>query len=476
MDLIRKEQKREMGELMKGFVDQTLDFYEGMKDRDVSREADEAAVKRLRSRGIPAQGRPVKEVFEEMERDVYANQSLVQHPRCFACVPSPVSLFSWMGDIMTNAYDPHAGSWLNASGAGCIEQETIRWMCGLAGYPETAGGLFVPGGSMANLTALTAARDAKLTYSDRELGVAYVSDQTHSSVAKGLHIIGFRPDQVRSIPSDSAFRMKVPELRAAIEADLAAGRKPFAVIATAGTTNTGSIDPLEEIAGICETFGLWMHVDGAYGASVLVSHTHRGLLKGIERSNSLSWDAHKWLMQTYGCSAVLVRDPRYLARTFAVHPEYLKDASVGEGEVNFWDLGPELTRPARSLKLWITLQVMGSDAMSAMIDHGYELAETAEETLRSLPDWEIVSPAAQAVINFRYAPAGMSGRALDELNQRISREICASGFAQVLTTELNGKKVLRICALNPATTREDMVETVKLLDRCAREAVGRMSA
>ena len=144
MDLIRKEQKREMGELMKEFVDQTLDFYEGMKDRDVSREADEAAVRRLRSRGIPAQGRPVKEVFEEMEIDVYANQSLVQHPRCFACVPSPVSLFSWMGDIMTNAYDPHAGSWLNASGAGCIEQETIRWMCGLAGYPETAAACLCP--------------------------------------------------------------------------------------------------------------------------------------------------------------------------------------------------------------------------------------------------------------------------------------------------------------------------------------------
>lgn len=476
MDLIRKEQKREMGELMKGFVDSTLDFYENMGTQNVAREADDETIHRLKSRGIPAKGRPVKEVFEEMERDVYANQSLVQHPRCFACVPSPVSLFSWMGDIMTNAYDPHAGSWLNASGAGCIEQETIRWMCGLAGYPETAGGLFVSGGSMANLTALTAARDAKLTYADRELGVAYVSDQTHSSVAKGLHIIGFRPDQVRSIPSDSAFRMKIPELRAAIEADLRAGKKPFAVIATAGTTNTGSIDPLEEIAGICENFSLWMHVDGAYGAYVLVSNTHRGLLKGVERSDSLSWDAHKWLMQTYGCSAVLVRDPRYLARTFAVHPEYLKDASAGEGEANFWDLGPELTRPARSLKLWITLQIMGSDAMSDMIDHGYKLAETAEKALRRLPDWEIISPAAQAVINFRYAPAGLSDRALDELNQKISRELCAGGFAQVLTTELNGKKVLRICALNPATTREDMLETVKLLDDCAREAVGRMSA
>ena len=200
MDLIRTEQKREMGELMKGFVDKTLDFYETIKDREVARDMDEAALARLRSRGIPAQGRPVREVFEEMERDVYANQSLVQHPRCFACVPSPVSLFSWMGDIMTNAYDPHAGSFLNAPGAGCVEQELIRWMCGLAGYPEHAGGLFVSGGSMANLTALTAARDAKLTYAEREDAVAYVSDQTHSSVAKGLLIIGFRPDQVRSIP------------------------------------------------------------------------------------------------------------------------------------------------------------------------------------------------------------------------------------------------------------------------------------
>ena len=334
MDLIRTEQKREMGELMKGFVDKTLDFYETIKDREVARDMDEAALARLRSRGIPAQGRPVREVFEEMERDVYANQSLVQHPRCFACVPSPVSLFSWMGDIMTNAYDPHAGSFLNAPGAGCVEQELIRWMCGLAGYPEHAGGLFVSGGSMANLTALTAARDAKLTYAEREDAVAYVSDQTHSSVAKGLLIIGFRPDQVRSIPSDSAFRMRTDQLEAAIREDLAAGRKPFAVIATAGTTNTGSIDPLEEIASICEAYGLWMHVDGAYGASILVSKTRRSLLKGIERSHSLSWDAHKWLMQTYGCSAVLVRDPQSLARSFAVHPEYLKDVSAGEN-VNF---------------------------------------------------------------------------------------------------------------------------------------------
>ena len=258
--------------------------------------------------------------------------------------------------------------------------------------------------------------------------------------------------------------------------DLSAGRKPFAVIATAGTTNTGSIDPLEDIGALCREYGLWMHVDGAYGASVLVSKKYRGRLKGIELSDSLSWDAHKWLMQTYGCSAVLVRDVSSLARCFAVHPEYLKDASVGEGEVNFWDLGPELTRPARSLKLWMTLQVMGTDALGQVIDHGCHLAKTAENAIRSLPGWEIISPAAQAIVNFRFAPAGVPERELDALNQEISRAISAGGFAQVLTTELNGKKVLRICALNPETTDGDIRKTVELLDRLARRFQGRASA
>ena len=476
MEIYRGEMAAELGDVMKGFVDSALGFYEGLKERPVFSEADEETVARLRGRGIPESGRPLREVFEEMMRDVYANQSLVQHPRCFACVPSPVSLYSWMGDVMTNAFDPHAGSWINASGAGCVEQEVIRWMCGLAGYPEGSGGLFVSGGSMANLTALTAARDRKLTYEERDRAVAYVSAQTHSSVAKGLHIIGFRPDQVRKVPTDREFRMDMKALRQAVAEDLSAGRKPFAVIATAGTTNTGSIDPLEDIGALCREYGLWMHVDGAYGASVLVSKKYRGRLKGIELSDSLSWDAHKWLMQTYGCGAVLVRDVSSLARCFAVHPEYLKDASVGEGEVNFWDLGPELTRPARSLKLWMTLQVMGTDALGQVIDHGCHLAKTAENAIRSLPGWEIISPAAQAIVNFRFAPAGVPERELDALNQEISRAISAGGFAQVLTTELNGKKVLRICALNPETTDGDIRKTVELLDRLARRFQGRASA
>lgn len=476
MDRTMENQKQQMGELMQGFISSVLDFYGDMKSQPVFREADSKTLQRLKNQGIPKKGRPVDQVFEQMVQDVYQNASLVQHPRCFACIPSPVSLFSWMGDMMTNAFDPHAGCWMNASGASCIEQELIRWMCSLAGYPETGGGLFVSGGSMANLTALTAARDIKLTQEERDRAVAYVSEQTHSSVAKGLHIIGFRPDQVRKVGTDSLFRMDMQALKKAVGEDLKAGNKPFAVIGTAGTTNTGSIDPLTEIAALCREYDMWMHVDGAYGASVLVSQNHRELLRGIELSDSLSWDAHKWLMQTYGCSVVLVRDQSCLTKTFSTHPEYLKDAEAAQDQINFWDLGPELTRPARGLKLWITLQVMGSDGMGAVIDHGYELAQLAESQLRSLPDWEIVCPAQQAIVNFRYAPEGLSQKRIDAINQRIAQEITASGYAQILTTELRGKKVLRICSLHPETTEEDMKNTISLLDRLARGVCGQRTA
>lgn len=473
MDPLMEIQTQRAGALMKDFVDHILNFYRNIKQEDVLRQADSKTLDRLQKLGIPRKGRPVDEVYGEMMRDVYANASLVQHPRCFACIPSPVSLFSWMGDVMTGAFDPHAGCAMNASAAGCVERELIGWMCGLAGYPQGSGGLFVSGGSMANLTALTAARDAVLEESQRSLAVAYVSDQTHSSVAKGLHIIGFRADQVRLVPSDVEFRLDVDALQAAVETDLAAGRKPFAVIATAGTTNTGSIDPLPQIADICQKYGLWMHVDGAFGASLLLSAKGRRRLAGIERSDSLSWDAHKWLMQTYGCSMALVRDQSRLVRSFAVHPEYLADAGAFDGSPDFWDLGPELTRPARSLKLWITLQIMGSEGMGRMIDRGCAMAGLAEAQIRRHPGWEIVSAARQGIVNFRFAPAGLPAGRLDSLNQEIAREITDSGYAQILTTELNGRRVLRMCTLNPETTPEDIRTTVELLCNSRAAARGR---
>lgn len=468
MQITIKEQNRQIGELMKEFAGQTVDFYNNMKTKPVCRPCDENTLKHLKKQSVPEQGRPVQEVYSEMLRDVYSNTLLAQHPRSFSCIPSTASLLSWMGDVMTNAYNPHASCETNAPAADLIEKKLIRWMCGLAGYPKEGGGLFVSGGSVANLTALTAARDTKLSYEERKKAVIYVSDQTHASVTKGLHIIGFCREQIRTIPSDDCFCMDIAALQAAIQSDIKNNRKPFVVIASAGTTNTGSIDSMAEIVVLCRKYDMWMHVDGAFGASILLSERYRENLSGIELSDSLSLDAHKWLLQTYGCSVVLVRNRSVLAQSFATHPEYLKDAESAEGSIEFWDLGVELTRPARGLKLWLTLQVLGSREMGCIIEHGCAMAELAEKMIREQPDWEIVSPAQLGIVCFRYVSNKAMGEGdLDKINQDISREITESGFAQIFTTELQGKKVLRMCTINPETTERDICETIERLKKAS---------
>lgn len=327
---------------------------------------------------------------------------------------------------------------------------------------------------MANITALTAARDNKLNEETLHLGVAYISDQTHSSVAKGLRIIGIPNTRIRKIHTNSNFQLKTDLLESQIQKDLENGLLPFVVIGTAGTTNTGSIDPLEKISQICSKYNLWFHIDGAYGASVLLSPKYRHLLKGTELADSMSWDAHKWLFQTYGCAMVLVKDIKHLFKSFHVNPEYLKDIEGDAEHINPWDIGMELTRPARGLKLWLTLQVLGTDLIGSAIEHGFELATWAEEALRELDHWEIISKSQLAMINFRYTSDEISEEALDLLHERISERILASGYAAVFTTVLNGKKVLRICALHPETTRDDMRTTIHMLDTFAREILADM--
>ena len=437
--------------------------------RPVLQQSDDAQLKRIEQIGIPAKGRPVDDVVKEMEREVFRYCGDNNHPRFFGFVPGPASCVSWLGDVMTSAYNIHAGGSKLSPTVNCVEQQVIRWLCDLAQFGPRAGGIFVSGGSMANITALTAARDKKLDEDTLHLGVAYVSDQTHSSVAKGLRVIGITSKRIRTIPTDENFRMKTDALARAIEQDEKDGYIPFAVIGTAGTTNTGSIDPLDEIADLCQAHQLWFHIDGAIGGSLLLSPHYKHLLKGVERADSLSWDAHKWLFQTYGCAAVLVRDVSDLYNSFHVSPEYLKDIEVDNGQLNMYDIGIELTRPARGLKLWMTLQVLGTELLGSAIEQGIHQAKWAEEELGELENWEIVSPAQLAMINFRYAPADLTEAQKDALNETISARLNESGYAAMFTTVLHGKTVLRICAIHPETTREDIVTALRMLDTFARE-------
>lgn len=438
-------------------------------------EAPQDTLDAIRRRGIPHKGRELDDVVHEMEHDVIGYGYNADHARFLGFVPGPTTAISWLGDIIAAGYNRHAGSFANYP-AGCVAEDTLlAWFAGKAGLPtDTAGGLFVSGGSMANLTALATARDAMLADGQWGRGVAYVSEQTHSSVAKGLHIIGVPRDHVHAIPCDSAWRMDTAALERAIAEDRRAGLVPFAVVGTAGSTNTGSVDPLRDIARICREQHLWMHVDGAFGASVLLTR-YRNMLDGVELADSLSWDAHKWLFQTYSCGMVLVRDRAHLLKTYSTHPEYLQDLENDTGLVNPWDLGPELTRPARGLKLWFTLQAMGSDGLASAVEHGFTLARWTEDECRKDPDIEIVSPAQMAMVNFRFTPAGYPDTELDELNREISRRIVASGYAGVFTTELAGKTCLRICAIHPEAKEEDMRGTIRHLRAHCRDILAERS-
>jgi glutamate/tyrosine decarboxylase-like PLP-dependent enzyme len=328
------------------------------------------------------------------------------------------------------------------------------------------GGVFLSGGSMANMSAMVAARDSRLTPEEFSNGMVYFSDQTHSSNEKGLRIIGFRKDQVVKIPTDEDFKVRTDLLEEAICRDLKAGKKPFAIIGNMGTTNTGSIDPLEQLGTIAKKYNLWFHVDGAFGGSILISPIYRNLAKGIELSDSFSWDTHKWLMQTYSCSTLIVKDKTNLLNSFTEHPEYLADVNSSEHN-DSWDLGPEMSRPHRAIKLWYTLQATGTDLLAELIEYSFYNANLVKKELNKLPNWKIISNPSCGTINFRYEPEGLSDEVINYLTDCISKEIIKSGFAYIVTTTLMGKKTLRMCILNANTTEDDIHKTIVLLNEIA---------
>jgi glutamate/tyrosine decarboxylase-like PLP-dependent enzyme len=312
---------------------------------------------------------------------------------------------------------------------------------------------------MANMMAVILARDRHIRRGDEIKAVAYLSDQTHYSVAKALRFLGFAKEQIRIIPADDDFRLPPATLEAAICADQEAGLIPFLVVGSCGTTNTGAVDPLEELSKVCDHHSIWLHVDGAYGASAALSASRTDAVAGLKYADSISWDAHKWLFQTYSCGLILVKNKGNLVRSFVNDGDYLRDgAAIEDDDIpNFWNYTMELTRPAsRAMKLWFTLRVLGTEAVGTMIDHGFNLAERAELELRKRPDWEIMSSASMAVITFRFAPKRRTEEKLDELNARISQELRATNTAGILTTKVRGRVCLRICALSPQLTLDDM--------------------
>ena len=442
-------------------VDLLAEHFANVERGPVGAKADPGRIISLFDRDPSETGRDPNELLAQLEHDVFPNNLHVDHPRFFAFVPGPNNFVSTMADALTAGFNVFNGTWLGGSAAAALELGVIRWFCRVCGLPQSAGGLFVSGGSMANLTALVAARHARLQ--DRVEGaIIYFSDQTHSSVERALRVIGFAPEEFRKLSSDEKFMLSLGALRAAIAEDRGKGLRPFCIIANAGTTNTGAVDPLSELAEIAAAEKLWLHVDGAFGAAAILSPRGQILLRGLERANSISLDPHKWLFQSFECGCVLVRDVELLKSAFQIKPDYLRDVHRSIEEFNPCDYGVQLTRSFRALKVWLSLETFGLAAFRQAITRGFELAEVAERELRAREGWEILSTAQMATVCFRYGND-------DAIQTQLVDMMLRDGFAFLTSTTLKGATALRLCTINPRTTDEDIVETVNRLDRFARE-------
>ena len=455
---LSREEMREFGYRV---VDLLAEHFANVQDGPVGAKRDPAQLVSLFDQNPPETACDPNELLAQLERDVFPNNLHVDHPRFFAFVPGPNNFVSTMADALAAGFNIFNGTWLGGSAAAAGELGVVRWLCRICGFPTAAGGLFVSGGSMANLTALVAARHSVLQ--DRVAGATvYFSDQTHSSVERALGVIGFLPDQMRKLESDNNFRLSIQSLRAAIANDRAKGLRPFCVIANAGTTNTGAVDPLPELADLAAEEKLWLHIDGAFGAAAVLSERGREMLRGLERADSISLDPHKWLFQSFECGCVLARDAALLKSAFQIKPDYLRDVHRGLEEFNPCDYGVQLTRSFRALKVWLSLQTFGLAAFRKAITRGFELAELAERELRARKGWQILSPAQMATVCFRFGNS-------DELQTRLVDEMMKDGYALLTSTELRGAVSLRLCTINPRTTEEDIIGTVERLDRFARQ-------
>ena len=418
----------------------------------------------------PEAGRPAEEILEKAAKEILPLGARNDHPRFFAFIPSSPTWPGVLADFMVSAHQVNQCTWLTSSGASQMELVVIDWFRQWLGYPETGGGLMTSGGSAASLEALVAAREAA---ENPDNATVYMSDQSHSALIRAVRIIGIRAENTRLIPTDELFRLDPEALKRTIEVDRAAGYNPVAVCANAGASSTGAIDPLEMMAEICETEGIWLHVDAAYGGFAVITERGRPLLRGIERADSIGLDAHKWFFQPYEAGCLLVKDLNTLERAFAVRHDILQDTIWGANHPNFSDRGLQLSRSVRALKVWMSVQIFGMAAFRRAVAKSMDLAVDAEKYIRNSGTLEMLIPGSLGIVCFRVNPAhsNVKEKELDVLNRKVLVRVFWEDRAFISSTTLAGKFSLRLCIVNYTTTWDDVRETLEAIERFGDEAL-----
>jgi aromatic-L-amino-acid decarboxylase len=440
---------------------------------------------------LPLEGEAVEKIVDDCRRVINASRHN-GHPRFFGYVASPSTPVGAFADLIASALNSNITSWRSAPAPTQVEKTVVRWLGTLTGYGEDAHGLLTSGGSMANLDALLIAHRAKSEDDTSRKGLwnarapmtVYASEQVHMSIPKAADVLGLGRDNVRLVETDERFRLDVRRLRERIESDTGAGLRPFCMVASAGTVNTGAIDPLAEIARVAHEYKLWFHVDGAYGLLGALDQTKRTRFEGIERADSVSLDPHKWLYAPVDCGCLLLRDENVARKAFLSNDaDYIKVHEETDDEsFAFWDYGIELSRRFRALKIWMMLRYYGVRRIRAAIADDNALAEYLAELVTEAEDFELLAPVELSICCFRYVPSrtraalesadgdeqSRINAELDQLNMRIMHMVQRGGRAYLSNATLRGVYGLRACITNFRTTRADIRLTLDIIRDAAR--------
>jgi glutamate/tyrosine decarboxylase-like PLP-dependent enzyme len=472
--LFSPEQHARAAALLADFSERYL---ASVAERPVFPIIDRPAMALLKAQALPRDGQSLESLFEEFERVVVANSTHTAHPRFLPYVqPSPNALSPY-ADHLAGVINQNCNLWHLSPAANAVEQAVLRWFADLFGLPASASGIITSGGSMANMVALTAARDHVLGAQARSDGLQnagapltlYTSEEVHSSIDKAVSMLGLGTRHLRRVGTDSRFRMRLDLLAHAVASDRAAGLRPFCVVASAGTVTTGAIDPIAELSAFCRAQGLWLHVDGAYGALTALSPRFRDEMSAVGLADSVSLDPHKFLFCAFEAGCVLVRDRHHLRHAFHAQPSYLTMAEDPDF-IDFANQGPQLSRAFKALKVWWSLKHFGADAYSRVIDRMHDLALVMGQRIDAHPAFELLAPVVFNCVCFRM-------KALDdEGNRLVLKQLVDSGDAFLGPASVKGRTGLRVCFMNLRTEASDVDFIIERLAAMTAQRTARQTA
>jgi len=476
-------------------IDLIADYHAGLAERRVLPLASAADVAAAFDGPLPEEGDAPEALLADWRDTVVPLSTAVGSPRHFAFVNGSGAMIGILAEALAAGTNTNAGAWKLGPGAAAMERQVLRWIARFVGYPEDTGGILVSGGTMANFTALLTALRHRAPYDSTPGGLQdparagrfllYMSDhEGHVSVVRAADMLNLGRDAVRRVPSRADFTMDPDALDRMVAEDRARGDVPFCVVAQLGSVNVGAVDPLDALADVCARHGLWLHGDGAVGLLAAGLPGLRPLFAGLERADSVSCDAHKWLGVPHDCGVLLVRHGERLRRAFSISAPYLRgDLDDRDGTIDYVEYGPQMSRAFRALKVWMALRFFGALGLRSLLGKNIGLARRLHGLVHEHPDFEVLHAPTLSLYSFRCVPDALFDRKdepevalrLDLLNEEIAREVQASGLAFLMTTRIHGRVALRMSIASQRTLAEDVDSTFAAVAAAGRRLAQAMA-